>query len=168
MSIPSPVFDNENIYLGNAGSRDKKGAFYAVNAGAEGDVTPADSGLVSEGVKWTVREAGISNPSPLLYNGQLYLLSGRGGELQCIDAASGTQVYKEKIDKVGACWASPWIHNNKIYFFDEKGITQTIQAGSQFKVLSQNFLKDKFWSSVAITDDAYIFKGVEKLFCVKK
>ena len=168
MSIPSPVYDNENIYLGNAGSRDKKGVFYAVNAGAEGDVTPADSGLVSEGVKWTIREAGISNPSPLLYNGHLYLLSGRGGELQCIDAATGTQVYKEKIDKVVACWASPWIQNNKVYFFDEKGITQVIQAGSQFKVLSQNFLKDKFWSSVAITDDAYIFKGVEKLFCVKK
>jgi len=167
MSIPSPVYNNEEIYLGNAGSRDKKGVLYAVNAGAEGDITPADSGLVSEGVKWTFREAGISNPSPLLYNGHLYLVSGRGGELQCIDAATGAQVYKEKIDKVGACWASPWVYNNKIYFFDEKGITQVIQAGSQFKVLSQNSLKDKFWSSVAITDDAYIFKGVEKLYCVK-
>jgi outer membrane protein assembly factor BamB len=168
MSIPSPVYDNENIYLGNAGGRETKGVLYAVKAGAEGDITPADSGLVSEGVNWTFRDAGTSNPSPLLFNGQLYLLNGRGGELQCIDAATGKQIYKEKIEKVGACWASPWVYNNKIYFYDEKGVAQIIQAGKEFKVLSQNSLKDKFWSSVAITDDAYIFKGVEKLFCVGK
>jgi outer membrane protein assembly factor BamB len=52
MSIPSPVYDNENIYLGNAGGRETKGVLYAVKAGAEGDITPADSGLVSEGVKF--------------------------------------------------------------------------------------------------------------------
>jgi hypothetical protein len=60
------------------------------------------------------------------------------------------------------------VYNNKIYFYDEKGVAQIIQAGKEFKVLSQNSLKDKFWSSVAITDDAYIFKGVEKLYCVGK
>lgn len=168
MSIPSPVYDDKHIYIGNAGGRDNPGVIYAVKAGAEGDITPADSGLVSNGVEWTVRNAGLSNPSPLLHNGLLYLLSGRSGEMQCLDAASGELVYLEKMEKVAACWASPWVAGNEIYFYDERGNTRVIQAGRQFKELRQNSLDDKFWASVAITNDAYLFRGVKKLWCVKK
>lgn len=168
LSIPSPVYSNEHIYLGNSGGRDEPGILYSIKAGAEGDITPADSGLVSNGVEWTVRDAGISNPSPLLYKGFLYLLSGRGGELRCMDAATGELIYLEKIEKVAACWASPWASGDQIYFYDDRGVTQVIQAGKEFKLLSQNKLDDKFWASVAITEDAYIFKGVKKLYCVKK
>jgi len=168
MSIPSPVYDSEHIYLGKTGGPNKPGILYSVKANSNGDITPADSGLVSSGVEWTIRETGVSNPSPLLFKGLIYLLSGRGGEIYCLDAATGAQVYKEKVEKVGACWASPWIQGDKIYFYDEKGITQIIQAGKEFKVLSQNKLDDKFWASVAITNDAYIFRGVKKLYCVKK
>ncbi len=159
---------HNHIYFGNAGGRDKPGFFYSIKAGAEGDITPADSGLVSSGVEWTVRDAGISNPSPLLFNGLLYVLSGRGGELRCFDAATGELVYLEKIEKVAACWASPWTDGDKIYFYDERGVTQVVQAGKEFKVLSQNKLDDKFWASVAITEDAYVFRGVKKLYGVKK
>ncbi len=168
MSIPSPVYDDQHIYLGNSGGRDKPGFLYSIKAGAEGDITPADSGLVSSGVEWTVRDAGLANPSPLLSNGLLYLLSGRGGELRCLDATTGELVYLEKMEKVAACWASPWIAGDRIYFYDERGVTQVVQAGKEFKVLSQNKLDDKFWASVAITEDAYLFKGVKKLYCVKK
>jgi outer membrane protein assembly factor BamB len=168
MSIPSPVYDENRIYLGNAGGRDHPGVIYAVKAGAEGDITPADSGLVSSGVEWTVRNAGLSNPSPLLHNGLLYLLSGRGGEMQCLAAATGELVYLEKMENVAACWASPWVAGNEIYFFDERGKTRVIQAGREFKELRQNSLDDKFWASVAITSDAYIFRGTKKLWCVKK
>jgi outer membrane protein assembly factor BamB len=168
MSVPSPVYDEDHIYMGNSGGPGKKGIIYSVKAGAEGNITPADSGAVSSGVEWTAKDAGISNPTPLLYKGLLYLLGGRGGEIMCLDAATGSQVYNEKAEKVGACWASPWATEDKIYFFDEKGVTQVIQAGKEFKVLSQNTLTDKFWASVAITNDAYVFRGVKKLYCVKK
>lgn len=167
-AIPSPVYDSNHIYLGIGGGRDKPGILYSIKAGAKGDITPADSGLVSTGVEWTDRDAAISNPSPLLFNGLIYLLSGRGGELNCLDATSGKLVYKEKVENVGACWASPWACGDRIYFYDEKGVTQVIQAGKEFKVLSPNTLDDKFWTSIAITEDAYIFKGVKKLYCVKK
>jgi outer membrane protein assembly factor BamB len=168
MSIPSPVYDGDHIYLGNAGGRDMPGILYSIKAGVQGDITPADSGLVSTGVEWTVRDAGLANPSPLLSNGFLYLLSGRGGEMRCLNATTGALVYLEKIDKVGACWASPWAVGDQICFFDERGNTHIIQAGKEFKEIRQNSLDDKFWASVAITEDAYIFRGVKKLWCVKK
>ena len=160
MTVPSSVYDEGHIYVGKAGGPNKPGMLYSVKAGSKGDITPAEGTQVSNGVEWSLKETGIANPSPLLLNGLIYLLSSRGGEIYCLDAATGTQVYKEKVPGVGACWATPWANGDKIYFFDEKGITQVIQAGKEFKVLSQNKLDDKFWASVAITDDAYIFKGV--------
>jgi outer membrane protein assembly factor BamB len=168
-AIPSPVYDKEHIYLGKSGGPNKPGMLFSVKAGSKGDITPTDSGLVSDGVEWTLRATGVSNPSPLLLDGLIYLVSGRGGEIYCLDAVTGTQVYKEKMEKVGACWSSPWIFNNQIYFYDEKGNTNVLQAGKVFKVVSQsNRIDDKFWASVAITDDAYIFRGLKKLYCVKK
>lgn len=168
MAIPSPVYDETHIYVGNAGRRNSKGSLYAVKAGASGDITPADSGFVSSGVTWSTRDGGPSNPSPLLHNGLIYIVSARGGEVACIEAATGNLVYSDKIEKAGACWATPWVCNDKVYFYDEKGITQVFQAGKEFKLLDQNSLNDKFWSSVAITGNNYIFKGVDKLYCIGK
>lgn len=168
MTVPSSVYDNEHIYIGKAGGPNKPGMLYSVKAGSKGDITPAGGALVSNGVEWSLKETGIANPSPLLLDGLIYLLSSRGGEICCLEAATGTQVYKEKVSNTGACWATPWVQGDKIFFYDEKGMTQVIQAGRDFKVLLQNKLDDKFWASVAITNDAYIFRGVKKLYCVKK
>ena len=168
MTVPSAVYNENHIYVGKTGGPNKPGILFSVKAGSKGDITPADSGLVSNGVEWTIRKAGIANPSLLIYKNLIYPLSSRGGEIYCHEASTGTQVYKEKVANVGACWATPWIQGDKIYFYDEKGTTQVIQAGKEFKVLSKNTLNDKFWASVAITDNAYIFRGVKKLYCVKK
>jgi outer membrane protein assembly factor BamB len=168
MAVSSPVYSNDHIYFGRSGDNSKPGVFFSVKAGAEGDITPKDSALTSSNVEWTLREAGIANGSPLLHNGLLYLMSGRSGELSCVEASSGELVYKQKIEKVGACWASPWVFDNKVYFYDEKGVTQVVRAGKEFKLLSQNTLNDKFWASAAFTSDAYILKGVKKIWCVKK
>lgn len=166
-NIPSPVADESFLYLGNSGYRDVPSTFFCVKAGAEGDITPAEGEATSSGVLWSNMDAPTGNPSPLLYKGLLYLLSSRGGELSCIDPANGDLVYQEKIEKVGATWASPWAYEDKIFFYDEKGVTQVIKAGKEFELLHQNTLEGKFWASVAVKDDQYIIKGVEKMYCVK-
>ncbi|QGY44867.1 PQQ-binding-like beta-propeller repeat protein [Maribellus comscasis] len=167
-AIPSPVFDDEAIYFGNAGGPDAVGPLFAVKAGADGNITPAEGETTSDGVIWLVPEAGVANPSPLLYNGLIYILSSRGGEISCFDALTGNLVYKEKIDGVGACWASPWVCDNKIYFYDERGNTRVLKAGREFELVSENSIDDKFWASIAVANGAYIFKGVEKIYCIGK
>lgn len=166
-NIPSAVVEKDLLFIGNAGRRDTPSTFFAIKAGAEGDITPAEGEETSSGVEWSNLNAPTGNPSPLLYNGLLYLMSSRGGELSCLDAATGAIIYQEKVDKTGSCWASPWAHEDKIYILDEKGVTSVIKAGTEFELLSQNNLDDKFWSSVAVAKDAYLFKGVKYLYCVK-
>ncbi len=43
-----------------------------------------------------------------------------------------------------------------------------MKAGNKPEVITRNKLNDKFWASVAITRDAYIFKGVENVYCIGK
>ncbi len=165
--IPSPVADENRIYMGNAGGREIKSNLFAIKAGAEGDITPKDSAYSNNWVEWSAMDAGLGNGSPLIYKGYLYFLGGQGGTFTCLNAESGKQVYKERIKRLGAIWASPWAYDDRICFYDEKGVTRTVKAGGKFELLSENKLKDKFWASVAITNNGYIFKGVEWLYCIK-
>lgn len=167
-NIPSPVGNEKYLYLGNAGFRDTPSTLFCVKAGAEGDINLLEGETSSQGVLWANLDAPLGNPSPLLYEGLLYLLSSRGGELSCIDPATGNLLYTEKIDKVGACWASPWAYDGKIFFYDEKGVTSVVKAGKEFELLYQNKLEDKFWSSIAAKDNALLIKGVDKLYCLRK
>ncbi len=165
-NIPSAVPGGDMLYLGNAGFRDTPGTMFAVMAGAEGDITPAEGATTSDGVAWSNPDAPTQNPTPLLYNGLLYVLASRGGVLTCIDARTGEQLYQEKVDGVGACWASPWANGDRIYFYDENGKTSVVKAGTEYELLHQNSLEGKFWASVAVAGDTYILKAVEKLYCV--
>ena len=166
-SIPSPVADENHIFLGNPGGREIKSNLFAIKAGAIGDITLAEGANSNNWVEWSVLDAGLGNGSPLLYKGYLYYLSGQGGFFNCLNPDNGKQIYRQKIKRLAAIWASPWAYDDKICFYDERGVTRTIQAGEQFKLLSENKLRDKFWASVAITGKAYIFKGVDWLYCIK-
>ncbi len=165
-NIPSPVADKNFLYLGNTERRETAGSIFCVKAGAEGNINPAEGETLSSSVAWAILDAPTANPSPLLSDGLLYLLSGRGGQLTCVDAATGEQIYQEKIDGVAACWASPWLYEDKVYFTDEKGVTQVIRAGREFEWLHENTLDDKFWASIAVAGDAYLMKGVDNLYCI--
>ncbi len=167
-SIPSPVGNRELLFLGNAGGREVPAVLYAVRAGAEGDISLLKGDSAGSGVQWSMKETTLGNPSPLLVGGKLYVIATRGGEIQCLDARNGMQVYREKIDSVAACWASPWAVGDRICILDEKGVTHIIKAGDKPEVVMRNRLNDKFWPSVAISRDAYIFKGSRKLICVGK
>jgi len=168
MVIPSAVGDENMLYIGNTGGQNAKGNYYAIKAGAKGDITPAEGETTSSGVAWTFADAGLGNSSPLLYSGLIYIISSRGGEIKCLTAAGGTLVYKERVSGIGAVWATQWFYNGKIWFFDEKGVTKSFTAGTEFKLVDDNRLNDKFWSTVAITGKGYVFKGVEALYCVKE
>ncbi|MFV0590199.1 MAG: PQQ-binding-like beta-propeller repeat protein [Draconibacterium sp.] len=166
-AVASPVFDKEKIYLGLSGGPRDVGPLHAIKAGASGQLSPAYNSA-NEFVAWSDTLAGLCNPSPLLYNGLIYLVSDRGGEVSCFDAENGERLYKESAGKSGACWASPWICSDKLYFYDEKGVVQIVQTGTEFKSVGSNSLSDKFWASMAVTNDSYILKGVNKIYCIGK
>lgn len=166
-SIPGPVATRDLLYMGNAGFQNVPGTFCAIKAGAGGDITPDSLSLSSEGLAWYNADAPTANPSPLLYDGLLYLLSSRGGDITCMDAGTGEIVYQESLEGVGSCWASPWANGDRIFFTDENGVTRVIRAGRDFELLHENSLDDRFWASMATDGEAYVFRGDRKLYCIR-
>ena len=116
---------------------------------------------------WSLEDAPLGNPTPLLYDGLLYIVGSRKGLFHCYDPGSGEMVYSEQIEDIAACWASPWAHDGKVFFTDARGTTCVIKAGRDFELLHRNKLDDKFWSSVAAAGDSYLFKGLEKMYCIR-
>ncbi len=166
-SIASPVADKDFLYTGNEKRSDGGGFLFAIKAGSEGDITPAEGDSTSNGVKWIRENTGISMPSPLLYDGMIYLLDRRG-TIYCYDAATGNDVYpKTRIPDAKPFWSSPWIYDGKVWCQDEAGTVHVVKAGSEFEVLSTQTIDDKFWASLAITKNGYIFRGVKALYCIE-
>ena len=62
--IPSPVGNEELLYLGNPGGRETKAKLFGVKAGLDGDIT-------DKGAAWVSEESGLGNPSPLLYKDRI-------------------------------------------------------------------------------------------------
>jgi len=158
--IPSPTGNDEHLFIGNAAGRETKAKLFAVKAGVDGEITDT-------GIAWVSEESGLGNPSPLLYKNLIYVIGGRG-EIAVLDASTGALKYQKRINGIGAVWASPWANNDRIYFLDEKGVTRVFKAGETFEQVAENKLDGKFWASVAVAGNAYIFKGAEKLYCVGK
>ena len=91
-------------------------------------------------------------------------------ELSCIDLETAEKLWIQE-----ARTGNPRIkkHNrttdaSETPVTDEKGVTHVIKAGEKFEVLSQNTLNDTFWTSVAITSNTYLYKGVKRLYCIRK
>jgi outer membrane protein assembly factor BamB len=166
-AIPSAIGDESHLYIGNEGSEQSKGLFYAIKAGAEGDITPKDSLSPGLWIEWAIPGSGLGSSSPLLYKGLIYNIGGRA-VITVLNASDGKQLYNKRINGMGAVWSTAWACNDKIFFYDEKGVTHVIRAGEQFEQLAENKLDDKFWASVAITENKLVFRGAEKLWCVGK
>jgi outer membrane protein assembly factor BamB len=166
MSIPTAVPERENLYIGNAGGPDSTGNLFNVKAGAKGDISLEKGKLTNESVQWFLPAAGTGNPSPVLFNGLIYLLASDGKNLGCFDASTGNTVYSQKLVKVSGCWATPWIYKGNLYITDERGVTTIVKTGPVFEVLGQNRLSDKFWASPSITNKEFVFKGAKKIYCI--
>ncbi len=162
----TPVADAERLYVG-ANEGFGNGPLFAVKAGASGDITPQEGEKASSGVAWVRPRAAPGMASPLVYQGYLYIVEQNLSMLACYDARTGRQVYKERLGGRGFT-SSPWAYEGKVFCLDDAGTTHVVQAGKEFKLLSQNKLDEMCWSSPAVAGGALFLRTVEHLYCIKQ
>jgi outer membrane protein assembly factor BamB len=141
--------------------------FFAIKAGASGDITPPKGGRSTDAVAWQLPKAGPSTATPLLYQGLLYVLEERGGILACYDAATGKQVYKERLAGARGFTASPLASAGKVYCLDDAGTTYVVQAGRDFKLLAQNRVDETCWASPAVAGGAIFLRTIDHFYCIR-
>ncbi|MBN2636954.1 MAG: PQQ-binding-like beta-propeller repeat protein [Prolixibacteraceae bacterium] len=166
-SSASPTADGDLIFFGNENRGSSGGVLFGIKAGATGDISLIENESSNKYVAWSLKNAGIAMPSPLVYEGLVYIAERNRGRVTCVDAKTGEIIYREQLPEARIFWASPWAYDGKIYFLEEEGTTYVIQAGKDFKVLGENKLDDTFFSTTAIANNTYIFRGQKGIYCIK-
>ncbi len=170
-SSATPLAVGDRLYLGTelrnrGGDDDGGGVLFAVKAGAEGDISLDNGQTSNESVLWTLEKSGIQMASPVLCEGHLYLLERRSGVLHCVNAETGEMAYEKRVPGARAFWASPWVHQDKVYCPDDSGTTHILQGGPEFKVLGKNTIDERVWSTAAFANGALYLRTVDSLYSI--
>jgi outer membrane protein assembly factor BamB len=157
-AVPSPVAGKDVVVL-SAGYPAK--VAMAVKPGGSGDVTG------SPRVLWTYNKGTAYVPSPILYDGHVYLMTDKG-LVTCLDAHTGEVKYEgARTPAPGSFMASPVAYEGKILLFSEDGDTHVLKAGPRHEVLRTNPLGEPIFASPAISQGRLFIRGAQHLFCIR-
>lgn len=165
MAIPTPFAHNGLLHI-NGG---RSAALFAVHPGASGDITPESIDNLGETVAWTKPRAGTYLPTPVAYQGSLYVL-GETGILTRLDATTGKQIYKARVTRDdNAFTSSPWAYNGKVFALSETGNTYVVPADGDFQVLHVNPLGEEMAQATpAIVNDRLLIRTESHLYAIRK
>ena len=150
----SPAYAAGLVYFDSG----RGGPGTAVDAGGSGDVTATH-------VRWTIPQVPEAIGSPVFVDGRLYRLQSPG-VLKCWDAATGRQLYSERLEGISTTWASPVADAAGRLFFASAGRSYVIQAGPEFRMLAVNDLGDGSHPSPAVADGKLFLAGLTHLYCI--
>ena len=157
-AIPTPVAADETVFV-VAGFPTK--IAMAIRTGGAGEIPETN-------ILWKYAKGTAYVPSPILYNGYLYLTTDRG-ILTCLDAKTGKVVYEGGRVPIPATFtASPVAFDGKILLTSEDGDTFIIKAGPQHEVLRTNSLDEPVYASPALADGKIFIRGEKNLYCISK
>jgi outer membrane protein assembly factor BamB len=159
--IPSPVAADGMVIL-TAGFRGNN--LKAVRlADAKDDITNTPA------LVWTLDRDTPYVPSPLLYDGILYLLKSNNGILSVFDAKTGKPYYQlARLEAAPNIFASPVGAAGRVYFPSQDGTTVVLKHGPTFEVVAQNKLDDGFNASPALVDSEIYLRGFKTLYCISE
>jgi outer membrane protein assembly factor BamB len=103
-------------------------------------------------------------PSPLLYQGRLFLVRN-GGVATCLDAVTGRVIYRARIGAPGAYYASPIAAGGRVYLASSEGVVTVISAGGdQLKIASHNELGEEMIATPAIAGHSIYIRTLQSLY----
>jgi outer membrane protein assembly factor BamB len=159
--IPSPVY-GDGLVFATSGFRGS--SLRAIRlADAKGDITGSNA------IAWSLDHDTPYVPSPLLYDGIIYLLKSNSGLLSAYEARTGKPHYQlQRLDGVPNVFASPVGAHGRVYIAGREGTTLVINHGPAFEVLAKNALDDGFDASPALVDDEIYLRGYRYLYSIAR
>jgi outer membrane protein assembly factor BamB len=137
-----------------------KNALVAIRPGGAGDVT-------SSHLVWSQMRGLPYVPTPLIYDGRLYLVKN-GGLLTCLDAARGTvRFLEERISVMGDNYASPVAADGKICVASRSGTLAVLAAEDGLKVLARNSLEETVLATPAIAAGTLYVRSEKHLWAFR-
>jgi len=131
-----------------------KSEFLAVRPDGRGNVT--DSRVVWRTVRGAPRLV-----SPVIVGDLLYLL-GENGVMRCVEAATGDEVWQERVG--GEYYASLLYGDGNIYCFSQEGKATVLKAGRTFEIVATNQMSAGFMASPAVVGNNLILRTKTHLY----
>lgn len=157
--IPSPVAGDGMVFVTSGFRGNSLKAIRLAEAKDDITGTPA--------LAWTLDRDTPYVPSPLLYDGVLYILKTNNGLLSAFDAKTGAPHYQvQRLERVPNVFASPVAAAGRVYIAGRDGTTAVVRHGKTFEVLAQNSLDDGFDASPALVGNEILLRGYKNLYCI--
>jgi len=165
ISIPTPFAGPEHLFVTSGYVLDGNRPLYAIKPGAAGDISLKAKETSNDAIAWTQRAAGPYHPTPVLYDGRVYVLLDKGF-LSCYDARTGKEIYnRQRIDPSSDKFtSSPWAADGKLYCLSEDGDTFVIRAGDNFEVLGKNALDEMTLATPALVRGSIVLRTASQLY----
>jgi outer membrane protein assembly factor BamB len=149
-----------------ASGRAPERPIFAIRPGSRGDLTLTKDARSSSAVAWSYMGRGSYMPTPLAYDGLLYVLANNG-VLDAYDLKSGKELYRQRLPLVGSGFsASPVAADGKIYLSNEDGDMLVIRAGPTFEHIATNSIGELLMATPALSEGVMYVRGASSLFAV--
>ena len=160
VKIPTPVATNDLYFLGG-GATNTRHAFYAVRAGARGEIKPGEADAKS--IAWQSSQIRPHVVTPIVYGDYLYVCTDNG-ILSQYQAATGEPTFRARLGSGGSFSASPVAADGKLYFASEDGDVFVIKAGATFELLARNAMGEVVFATPAIAGKMIVIRGQHHVF----
>jgi outer membrane protein assembly factor BamB len=164
ITAPTPVFDRDLFVV--ASGRGPERPIFVIRAGARGDLTlPADRSN-SSSIVWSRSGRGPYMPTPLVYDGLVYVLANNG-VFDAYDLKTGDEVYRQRLPTIGNGFsASPVAADGKIYLSSEDGEMIVVAAGRTFRHIATNSIGDLLMATPALSRGVMYVRTATTLFAI--
>ncbi len=164
ITAPTPLYADDLIVV--VSGRGPERPIFVLKPDAQGDVTLPEGKKSSDVVVWSMTGRGSYMPTPLAYNGQLYVLNNNG-LFDAYNLKSGAEIYRQRLSVVGSGFsASPVAADGKIYLSNEDGEILVIRAGQSFNLIATNSMGELLMATPAISDGVMYVRSSSSLFAI--
>jgi outer membrane protein assembly factor BamB len=133
----------------------------AVRPDGRGDVTKTH-------VVWTFKRGLPYVPSPLYYEGRIYLVKN-GGLATCLNAATGEPLYQEeRLGALGDYYSSLVAAGGNIFAASQAGSVTVFKAGDKLEVLALNKFDEPILTTPALLDGKLYLRTQKYLYAIGK
>jgi outer membrane protein assembly factor BamB len=166
ITAPTPVFGDGLFVV--ASGRAPERPIFAIRPGATGDITPEPGADSNSHVAWRKTGRGSYMPTPLIYQGALYVL-GNAGLFDAYDVATGAEIYRRRLEHAGSGFsASPVAADGRIYLSSEDGDIFVVLSGRTFEMMAKNPMGEPLMATPAIASGTMLVRGQKHLFAVAR
>ncbi len=164
ITAPTPIGSDDLIVV--ASGRAPERPVFVIRPDARGDLTLPDGETSGPGIAWSRTGRGPYMPTPLGYDGILYVLANNG-IFDAYDLRTGEELYRQRLPHLGSGFsASPVVADGKIYLSSEDGEMLVIAAGREFRHLATNSMGEPLMATPALSEGVMYVRSAASLFAI--